>query len=122
MTKEELIQHATTAWPDYVPPPVAPTEDSRVAKLVSQFDGAIKYEPMIKDHQDWSDDQCLELARRWHAVAIVQLREAMQNDRDRAVIGSHWHDPPEGNNSWNHGIPYCRNLPTTAMFDEVYGK
>jgi len=91
------------------------TED-RIAGLVAKFNGAIKYAPMLTDHPDWSDDECLAFARKWHPVAIAQLKAAM--DRDAAGNG-HWHNPPKGERAWNDRIPYCRNQPTGPMLREA---
>lgn len=90
----------------------------RIATLVATFNGAIKYTPMLADHPDWSDEQCVAFAKEWHAKAIRGLRAAFERDRKRAGAG-HWHNPPEGEQAWNEGIPYCRNAPTTAMIDEA---
>lgn len=62
----------------------------RIALLVAQFDGLIKYAPMLQDHPDWSDEQCIAFAREQHARALAQ----------RAA------NPAQ----WNSGIPYCRNV------------
>lgn len=91
---------------------------ARVDVLVKQFNGAIKYAPMLQDHPDWSDEKCLAFAREWHAKAIAGLRAAFKRDRQRSGAG-HWHNPPEGEPAWNDGIPYCRNLPTSTMLDEA---
>lgn len=70
----------------------------RVPLLVEQFDGAIKYEPMLTDHPKWTDDECLAFALKWHAVAVERLAHGEKG----------WNpDAPELR--WNHGIPYCRN-------------
>lgn len=62
----------------------------RIERLVAQFNGAIKYTPMLADHPDWTDEACLEFARKWDAVA-----------RARYLAGDA---------KWNNGIPYCRNV------------
>lgn len=62
----------------------------RVPALVAKFNGQIKYLPMLLDHPDWSDEQCLEFARRWDAIA-----------RERHAVSEQ---------SWNDGIPYARNI------------
>lgn len=64
--------------------------DDRINRLVSQFNGMIKYFPMIQDHPDWTDDQCIEFAKKWHAVAIEKY--------NKNSVG------------WNSGVPYCRNV------------
>lgn len=92
--------------------------EDRIKALVAKFNGAIKYTPMLKDYPDWSDDECVAFARKWHVKAIKGLRAAFERDRHRQGSG-HWHNPPEGERSWNHGVPYCRNQPTTAMLDEA---
>ena len=61
----------------------------RVDQLVSQFNGAIKYLPLLTDHPEMSDDEVLAFARKWHAVAEARYRN--------------------GDANWNNGIPYCRN-------------
>lgn len=63
---------------------------ARIERLVAQFNGAIKYAPMLADHPDWTDEECLAFARKWDAVA-----------RARYLAG----DP-----KWNNGVPYCRNV------------
>lgn len=68
-------------------------------ELIAEFNGAIKYAPMLKDHPDWSKEQCLAFARKWHAVAIERLRK--------------------GDQQWNEKIPYCRNIPTPEMLKEA---
>lgn len=73
----------------------------RIDGLVKKFNGAIKYAPMLKDHPDWSDAECIAFARKWHAVAIERLRNG------------------NGDLPWNDRIPYCRNLPTDAMLKEA---
>ena len=65
-------------------------DDKRISLLVKQFNGCIKYAPMIKDHPDWTDDECVAFARQAHDKAKAQL----------AI------DP----SGWNNGIPYCRNV------------
>lgn len=62
----------------------------RIAKLVAEFDGAIKYAPMLADHPEFTDDCAIAFARKWDDVA-----------RQRGI----------GAPGWNHGIPYCRNDP-----------
>lgn len=62
----------------------------RIDKLVAEFNGLIKYAPMLKDHPDWTDAQCIEFAKKWHAVA--EERHA------------------KGDPKWNDRIPYCRNV------------
>jgi len=77
--------------------------------LIAEFNGAIKYAPMLKDHPDWTKEECINFARMWHAVAIAQLRE---RGPSMAIEGP----------KWNGGIPYCRNIPTEAMLKEAgYG-
>lgn len=85
----------------------------RIKALVAKFNGAIKYEPILKDHPEWSDDECLAFAREGHAKAVAQLREAMRRDK---VGEGHWHNQVP---VWNDRIPYCRNLPTLAMIEEA---
>jgi hypothetical protein len=63
----------------------------RIERLVAVFNGLIKYTPMVKDHPDWSDDECLAFARKWHAVAKERLKR--------------------GDPRWNDQVPYCRNIP-----------
>lgn len=73
------------------PRPLRPGElEERVPKLVAQFDGLIKYTPMLMDHPDWTDDQCIAFAHQQHAIALEKRKI----------------DPA----SWNCGIPYCRNI------------
>ena len=79
---------------------------ARIAKLMAEFNGAIKYAPMLKDHPGWTDEECLAFAREHHATAIEQLRERGA-DMER--------DGPK----WNGRIPYCRNIPTAAMLKEA---
>jgi len=62
----------------------------RIEKLVAQFSGAIKYTPMLADHPEWTDEQCIAFARKWDALA-----------RERRNAN----DP-----LWNAAIPYCRNV------------
>lgn len=69
----------------------------RVEYLVSQFNGLIKYYPMLQDHPDWTNEQCLAFARKHHALAKARL-DADPND-------------PQ----WNDRIPYCRNDPTKGV-------
>lgn len=57
---------------------------------MARFDGVIKYTPMLQSNPDWTDDECVAFARKWHKVAQEQ----------HAVN-------PAG---WNLGIPYCRNV------------
>lgn len=64
--------------------------DERIAKLMAQFDGLIKYAPMLQDHPDWTDEQCIEFARAQHARSVAQRKK----------------NPDQ----WNTGIPYCRNV------------
>lgn len=64
--------------------------EERIAKLVAQFDGLIKYSPMLQDHPEWTDEQCIAFAKAQHAVAVTQRKA----NRD----------------GWNTGIPYCRNI------------
>lgn len=62
---------------------------ARVPMLRAIFDGAIRYNEMLTDHPDWTDEQCLLFAREWHAKTVEQAKAN-----------------PE---AWNEGIPYCRN-------------
>lgn len=71
----------------------------RVPALAKAFNGAIKYTPMLKDHPEWTDEQCLEFAQKWHAVAIERLKA--------------------GDPKWNDRIPYCRNITTASMLTEA---
>jgi hypothetical protein len=64
--------------------------NERIDWLVAEFNGAIKYAPMLQDHPDWTDVECLAFARKWHSVAEERYRK--------------------GNPAWNNGIPYCRNI------------
>lgn len=64
--------------------------NERIERLVAQFNGAIKYAPMLADHPDWTDEQCIAFARKWDAVA-----------RARYLAGAA---------KWNNGIPYGRNV------------
>lgn len=89
-----------------------------VAPLVSIFNGAIKYAPMMQDHgpgstDPWDEAKCLAFAREWHAVAITQLRFALER---QAQGWGKWNcqSPP-----WNNRIPYCRNEPTEQMMLEA---
>lgn len=66
--------------------------EERITRLVAQFNGAIKYSPMLKDHPDWTDEQCIAFARKHHAVAVERLKR--------------------GDPRWNAGISYARNDPT----------
>jgi hypothetical protein len=70
-----------------------------IDELVKEFNGAIKYTPMLKDHPGWTKAECLAFARKWHAVAIDRLRK--------------------GDPKWNEGIPYGRNIATPAMLKEA---
>lgn len=62
----------------------------RIDGLVKQFNGVIKYTPMLQDHPDWADKECVAFARYWDAIA--RQRHAAKDPR------------------WNNGIPYCRNV------------
>lgn len=61
-----------------------------IDRLVAQFNGAIKYLPLLTDHPKMSDEECLAFAREWHAVAAKRYET--------------------GDPKWNNGIPYCRNV------------
>lgn len=69
---------------------------ARVPALRAIFDGAIRYNEMLIDNPDWTDEQCLDFAREWHAKALEQ-----------------WRTNPV---AWNEGIPYGRNDVTKAGF------
>lgn len=75
--------------------------ERRVPLLRAQFDGAIRYSEMLMDNPEWTDEECLAFARKWHAVAQKQFKERGPNRPDE----------PSG---WNNGIPYCRNDVTKA--------
>lgn len=64
--------------------------EDRINYLVDQFNGLIKYAPMLQDHPKWSYEECLLFAKRWHKVAVERYKK----------------DP----STWNSGIPYCRNI------------
>lgn len=66
--------------------------EDRIKHLVAQFDGAVKYGQMLADHPDWTDEQCLALARKGHALAVERLKR--------------------GDSRWNAGIAYARNDPS----------
>lgn len=87
--------------------------EDRIKALVAKFNGAIKYGQLLKDHPDWTDDECVAFAREGHAKAIAQLKNAMA--RDKAGEGN-WHNQVP---CWNDRIPYCRNLPTAPMLEEA---
>ena len=76
-----------------------------IENLVKEFNGAIKYTPMLKDHPDWTHEQCIQFAKKWHVVAIEGLR-----------LG---HSVNYKLKPWNEGILYCRNVPTQSMLDEA---
>jgi hypothetical protein len=63
---------------------------ARIDALVDAFNGQIKYLPMVLDHPDWTDGECVAFAKKWDAVA----REKYKADPDK----------------WNNGIPYARNI------------
>lgn len=63
---------------------------ARIPALVARFNGQIKYLPMVLDHPEWSDDECVAFAQKWDAEAIKRYKAS----RD----------------GWNNGIPYCRNV------------
>lgn len=62
----------------------------RVGRLVARFDGLIKYRPMLQDHPEWTDDECVAFASAQHLRALEQHRVSPA--------------------TWNNGIPYCRNI------------
>jgi len=62
----------------------------RIALLAAKFNGAIKYTPMLQDHPEWTDAECIAFAKKWHAVALKRHKA--------------------GDQRWNNGIPYCRNV------------
>lgn len=83
----------------------------RAQRLMETFNGAIKYLPMLMDHGDhkpeleqWTDEECIEFAKEMHALAIIGLTNA---------------DELSNFEGWNHGIPYCRNIPTKEMLEEA---
>lgn len=82
----------------------------RVPALVAHFGGAIKYLPMLLDHPDWTDEDCVVFARTLHAQAIAQLRERGAS-MDGGLGG--------GRQKWNASIAYCRNAPTATMLKEA---
>lgn len=43
-----------------------------IGELIKEFDGNVKYTPMLQDHPDWTKEQCLAFARKWDAVARKQ--------------------------------------------------
>lgn len=64
--------------------------EDRIAGLIAKFDGLIKYTPMLQDHPDWTDEQCIAFAKKWHDYAV------WQHDVSPSI--------------WNQGVPYCRNI------------
>jgi hypothetical protein len=80
--------------------------EERVKRLRAVFDGAIRYFPMLEQHHEWSDDECIAFARRWHAVAVKQHAALVNLPKPE--------DGDDPLNAWNHGIPYCRNDATKA--------
>jgi hypothetical protein len=89
------------------------SDTARIDRLVAQFNGAIKYASMLQDHPDWTDEQCLALAREGHAKAIAGLKRAIQIERNGF-------EPVERQvPRWNNRISYCRNLPTPEMLKEA---
>lgn len=82
-------------------------------ELIAEFNGAIKYAPMLQDHPDWMREECLAFARKWHAVAIDNLRAALQQEKETGVS---WGSQKK---RWNDKIPYCRNQPTLRMMEEA---
>lgn len=63
---------------------------ARVPALVAAFNGQIKYLPMLLDHPEWTDEECIAFARKWDAEAVKRYKA----NRD----------------GWNNGVPYCRNV------------
>jgi hypothetical protein len=99
-----------------------PPEHPMLQGLISEFDGAIKYNAMLADHgrdktykgeisaAAWTREQCVEFARAWHAVAIERLRAS-------ELVGNTYRT--SDGKPWNDLIPYCRNEPTAAMLAEA---
>lgn len=81
--------------------------------LIAEFNGAIKYKPMLADHPHWTHDQCIAEAHRFHALAILGLRRAWVIEKETRVS---WMSQSP---IWNDGIPYCRNQPTLRMMEEA---
>lgn len=101
---------------------------ARVPSLVAKFDGAIKYLPMVLDHPEWTDEQCLAFAKKHHATAISQLREALKRYpslwgapvEDVRALNLKYARPTDGEPiAWNSHIPHCRHIPTAAMLKEA---
>ena len=102
--------------------PPAPDEHPLLQGLIAEFDGAIKYNVMLKDHGEdrkhkgaivspaWTREQCLQFAKAWHAVAIERLRTSTLVDGTYRT---------KDGKPWNNLIPYCRNHPTDKMLREA---
>lgn len=88
-------------------------DTQRIDRLVAQFNGAIKYAPMLQDHPEWTDEQCLAFAREWHAKAMEGLRRAVRIEQ------AGWEPVERQHPRWNNKIPYVRNLPTPEMLREA---
>lgn len=87
--------------------------EQKLDALIAEFNGAIKYLPMLADHPEWTHDECITFARKWHAVAITNLRAALAEE---IKTGVSWGSQPK---RWNDRIPYCRNQPTLRMMAEA---
>ena len=88
-------------------------DDERITTLTAEFDGAIKYGPMLESNTAWTDQQCVDYAREQHSSAIKGLRLAIAAE---LAGGAHWWDQTPG---WNDKIAFCRNMPTAAMLKEA---
>lgn len=92
----------------------------RIASLVAQLDGAIKYVDVLADHPEWTDEQVLAFARPLHEKAIGRLREILKHpfyaklSADQARLAQ-----PLVSSPWNEGIAHCRNVPTAKMIEEA---
>lgn len=126
---------------------MTPTQkDTLVASLVDDFNGAIKYTPMLADRATGaklSDEELAKLraevfdtAQRLHGIAIDYLRTELKRSEyegktpeeiqkylttERDIdcgAGITFRAQPPITRVW-HGIPYARNLPSIANIEEA---
>lgn len=80
---------------------------------------AIKFEPFTQDIVRGKYDAAfatdvyewaLIQAQAWHVEAIAQMG---------GLVAFRVNGKPVMKPGWNHGVPYCRNIPTPEMFEEA---
>lgn len=97
-------------------------------ELSAAFNGAILYEPLLKDTttfakdgvitSQWTKDEYIQFAQAWHENAVFQLRKKLAEVAEARAAGTDL-GPDDPMTGWNNGISYCTNELTPELLAEA---